>query len=129
MVIGIFYAICGLAILFFAFFFLQVCRLASRKAMSPATPLPADSVFNSAQISRQLAQWESEMAQFTARHGRSAARLILIATSSAALLGSAVPSPRSISRNARVNQRAFYALHRGSSPDRSQAGQSLCQKS
>jgi|SRR5215471_3251070 len=81
MVIRIFFAVCGLSLLFFAVFFVQCCRLASRKSKLVVRKLPTTEGFSPAEATRLFAQLENEMAEFMARQGRSTALLFLLAAS------------------------------------------------
>ena len=126
MVIWIFYAICGLGILFFAAFFLQCCLLSSRNHKHIIRQLSISDLFPSAQQARLLAQWEKEMAEFTARQGRSTARLFLIAASSAALLGFNPPSAHSGSIRTQFNPRASFGAR--TAQHRLQGEQIPCKK-
>ena len=128
MVIRIFYAVCGLSLLFFGAFFLQCCRSASRKNKYVIGELSISDIFASAQTTRQLARWEKEMAEFMARQVRSKAPLFLNAASSAALPSSTIPPEHSDSNITQVNQRTPFLPGQPASPGHSRAGQTPCKK-
>jgi hypothetical protein len=124
MAASIFYAICGLSILFFAAFFIQCCQSASRKNKHVVGELSPSDFFAPPQAMRLLAQWEQEMAEFLERQGRSTALLFLVGASWLALLGSTITCPHSDTLIAHLDQRAALMLDRSASVDFSQAGQS-----
>ena len=125
MVIRIFYAVCGLSLLFFGAFFLQCCRSASRKNKYVIGELSISDIFASAQTTRQLARWEKEMAEFMARQVRSKAPLFLSAATSAS---STIPPVHPDSNITQVNQRTPLLPGQPASPGHSQAGQTPCKK-
>lgn len=126
--IRIFYAVCGLSVLFFAAFFIQCCRAASRKNKHVIRELSVDDIFTSAQTTHQLAQWEEEMAEFMARQGRSTALLFLMAAGSVALLRSALPPTRAASMIAQADSCASVVADQNASLNLSQAEPTPCQK-
>src|SRR4029077_19435289 len=128
MVITIFYAVCGLGILFFAGFFLQCCRSASRKTRHIISELAMDDSFASAQTTRLFAQWEKEMAEFMARQGRSTALLFLMAATSVTSFRSPPPSVRPGSTVTKLTQHASFNSDRTAFLDRSCPAHTLCQK-
>ncbi len=128
MVISVFCAVCGLSLFFFAAFFLQCCRSASRKTKHVIRELSLDDSSASPETTRLFAQWEKEMAEFMARQGRSTALLFLIAASSCALLRSNLRFAHVDPTIARLKQQAAFALDPTTSLDRSRSGQALCKK-
>jgi len=126
MVISIFYAVCGLSVLFFAAFFLQCCRSSAKKTKHLIRKLPIDDSFASAQTTRLFAQWEKELAEFMARQGRSTVLGFLIAGSLVAPLRSTSPNVRSTP--VRINRRTAFVLSRSAFLGRSQGLQILCKK-
>jgi hypothetical protein len=129
MVISIFYAICALGVLFFSAFFIQCCRLASRKTTHVIGELSPAGTFDSDQTTRLLGQWEQEMAEFMARQGRGAALVFLMSMTSTGLLRSAIPSERSDSMLKQGKHCTSLLLDQSTSLRPSQAGQATCKKS
>jgi hypothetical protein len=125
MVIWIFYAVCGLGILFFAAFFIQCCRLSSENNQHSIAELSIRDTFPAAQQTRLLAQWDKEMAEFMARRGRSTALSLLIAANSIAWASSTLWSAPGASV---VNQRSRFILRGSGSLETSQGGRIPCKK-
>ena len=128
MVIRIFYAVCGLSLLFFAVFFFQCCRLASRKTKFVVRKLPTEDVFNAAETTRVFAQWEKEMADFMARRWRSTALLLLLTASSCHILRAQLTAVRSEPEPAPASRLALDVFDGSTFPSCSSSEQYLCKK-
>ena len=125
MVIRIFYAACGLGLLFFAVFFIQCCRLGPRKSNHLVRKLKTSDAFDSAEATRLFVHWEKEMAEFMARQGRSTALLFLVAASFFAWHLSFTDSEPTI---AQVSRRAVVVFERSTSLNYECADQQICKK-
>jgi hypothetical protein len=129
MVIGVFYAVCGLSVLFFAAFLIQCCRLTTGKPRHISGRVPAAEIFDPEETTRLLGQWEQEMSEFMARQGRSTAPLLLIAAGSLALLSASFPYLQAAPKFLQVQRCGSSPGDQASSLRGWEAEQNSCKKS